>query len=50
MEDEVLKAMDALIAALQKEKPNDRSERDRVFAILKTDAEKMRALYMVYGS
>ena len=34
--------------ALKAEKPNDRSDRDRYYAILNTELEKAYALYEVY--
>lgn len=37
-----------LLAAVGSAKPNDRSETDRWFAILKTDLEKAHAFYLIY--
>ena len=37
-----------LLAALKESKPNDRSEQDRYFAIVITDVEKARAVYLAY--
>ena len=40
--------IDAVVAELQKEKPNDRSVRARLFAIMITEAEKLQALYYAW--
>jgi hypothetical protein len=37
-----------LLTAVTDGKPNDRSEKDRYFAILKTEIEKALAIYKVY--
>jgi hypothetical protein len=43
-------AFNALMSAVADEKPNDRSEKDRYFAILKTEIEKTYAIWRVYCS
>lgn len=43
----VLEKIDALIAAIRGYKPNDRGELDRVYAVMLTDLEKVRAYWMV---
>lgn len=37
-----------LLTALKETKPNDRSEQDRYFAIVITDVEKARAVFLTY--
>jgi hypothetical protein len=39
---------DDLLATLREAKPNDRSEQDRYFAIVITDVEKARAVFLTY--
>ena len=46
--DEVDDALMRLLVAIDHNKPNDRSVRDRHFAILKTEAEKLYAYYRVW--
>lgn len=46
----VERALLDLLDAIAAEKPNDRSEKDRTMAILKTDAEKLLAWYKLYCS
>ena len=41
-------AMKDLIDLAKREKPNDRSERDRYYAIFVTELEKALALYACY--
>lgn len=37
-----------LLNWLREQKPNDRSDKDRYFAIVITDVEKAKAVYMAY--
>lgn len=46
--DELRVAFLELFIALADAKPNDRSEKDRAFAIIKTELEKVWAYYLVY--
>lgn len=46
--DPVLEKFEQLIAALRDIKPNDRSEADRYYAIVITEVEKDKAVYMAY--
>lgn len=39
-----------LLAQLREQKPNDRSDKDRYWAICITEVEKVKAVYMVYAS
>lgn len=39
-----------LLEQLRKHKPNDRSDKDRYCAIVITEVEKAKAVYMVYAS
>ena len=39
---------DQLLATLKEAKPNDRSDQDRYFAIVITDVEKARAVFLTY--
>jgi hypothetical protein len=46
--DEVDKVFGELTTAIRSEKPGDRSERDRCFAILATELQKVHAFYLIY--
>jgi hypothetical protein len=48
-ENEVLAALDALLHTLIKNKPNDRSDRDKAYAVAITDTQKVYAWFAVYG-
>jgi hypothetical protein len=45
---EIEKLFEQLKVAVYAEKPNDRSDRDRYYAILNTELEKAFAIYEVY--
>lgn len=38
-----------LLAAMREQKPNDRSERDRYWAIAITEVEKAKAVFVTYA-
>ena len=40
--------LDQLLGTLKEAKPNDRSDQDRYFAIVITDVEKARAVFLTY--
>lgn len=46
-EDLTLSQLNSLIRDIRERKPNDRSELDRVYAVMLTDLEKARAYWMV---
>lgn len=48
-EDEVMAALDELLRALMRNKPNDRSEKDRVYAVALTDVQKVYAWFSGYA-
>jgi adenylate cyclase class IV len=45
---EAYKALQAALEALRAQKPNDRSEADRYYAVAITDLEKLIAVFRVY--
>lgn len=42
---EVLRCLDDLLRTLQANKPNDRSEKDRIYAVTITDVQKVYAWF-----
>jgi hypothetical protein len=48
VEGAVIDALRSALEKMRKEKPNDRSERDRYVAICITDLEKLLAVYGLY--
>ncbi|MBP8291140.1 MAG: hypothetical protein KAX65_00115 [Caldilineaceae bacterium] len=44
-DEEVEAALLKLLDLLEKNKPNDRSEKDRLWAIIRTDAQKLLAFW-----
>lgn len=48
-EENALFHFEALLDALRSEKPNDRSDKDRYFAIVITDVEKAKAVFVTYA-
>ena len=48
-ENEVLAAMDELLRTLQRNKPNDRSEKDRVYAVALTDVQRAYAWFAMFA-
>lgn len=47
-EEEVIKSFDFLLLQLEAYKPNDRSKQDRYWAIVNTEVEKAKAVFMTY--
>lgn len=47
-EEEVAKSFDFLLLQLEAYKPNDRSKRDRYWAIVNTEVEKAKAVFVTY--
>lgn len=39
-----------LLAALREQKPNDRSDKDRYWAIVITEVEKAKAIFLQYAA
>lgn len=48
-ENEVMAALDELLRALMRNKPNDRSELDKVYAVALTDVRKVYAWFAGYA-
>lgn len=48
-ENEVLAAIDEVLRALQRNKPNDRSEKDRVYAVALTDVQRVYAWFAMFA-
>lgn len=40
---------EALLASLRQQKPNDRSDKDRYWAIVITEVEKAKAIFLQYA-
>lgn len=47
-EEEVVKSFDFLLLQLETYKPNDRSKQDRYWAIVNTEVEKAKAVFVTY--
>ena len=47
--DPVAPHFEALLAALKEHKPQDRSAKDRAYAVTITEVEKAMAYFLVYG-
>ena len=48
VEEQIYSSLLTALVLMEEKKPNDRSERDRLWAILKTDLQKVEALWSMW--